>query len=72
MEYDVILEYDPGTRHYTATVAGIPEIIVDAKRQTSAVKLAREAIQMYLDDAHIAAASRTAKPSHAKVVAVEV
>ncbi len=71
MEYDVIIEYDPETRHYTGTVAGIPEIIVDAKRETSAVKLAREAIQFYLDEGSGNAAPHT-RTGHAKVVSVEV
>ena len=70
MEYQVVLEYDPATRHYTATVPGIPSIIVDAKSQRGALKLAREAIAFYLEE--MDAAGLKAPSLRAKVVTVDV
>ncbi len=52
MEYQVVLERDAETRHYTATVAGLP-IVVDATNKRTAIRLAREAIAIYLEAAHV-------------------
>lgn len=49
MEYQVVLEFDAETKHYTATVPGLP-IVVDAKNKRSAIKMAREAIAIFLED----------------------
>lgn len=35
VEYPVVLEFDPETKHYTGTVPGLP-IVVDAKNKRSA------------------------------------
>lgn len=73
MRYQVVVEYDPSTRHYTATVAGIPAIVVDAKSQQGVVRLAKEAIQFYLDEqGKRPRRSRTHKPVRAKLVTVQV
>ena len=48
MEYQVVLEFDAETHHYTASVPGLP-IVVDSKNKRTAIKLAREAIALYLD-----------------------
>jgi len=50
MEYQVVVEYDPSTRHYTASVAGIPSIIVDARSERTVLRLAAEAIALYLEE----------------------
>jgi predicted RNase H-like HicB family nuclease len=64
MRYQVVLEYDPSTRHYTATVPGLPGIIVDAKSEKSALKMAGEAIAWHLEEAVV--------PLRAKVVSINV
>lgn len=46
MEYQVVVEYDPQTRHHTAIVPGLDSIIVDAKTEAGAIHLAREAIRL--------------------------
>jgi predicted RNase H-like HicB family nuclease len=67
VEYQVVLEYDAETKHYTASVPGLP-IVVDAKQKRSAIKLAREAIAIYLEDA-----GEDARPHvSAEVVTVKV
>lgn len=72
MEYQVVVEYDPATRHYTATVAGIPAIVVDARSERSAVRRAREAISLYLEEGGKVPRGRQAKPVRAKLVPVRV
>lgn len=47
MQHPVVLEFDPDTGHYTATVPGMPGIVVDAKTEKTALKLVAEAIAMY-------------------------
>jgi predicted RNase H-like HicB family nuclease len=47
MQHPVVLEFDPGTGHYAATVPGMPGIVVDAKTEKTALKLAAQAIAMY-------------------------
>lgn len=70
VEYQVVLEFDPETKHYTGTVPGLP-IVVDAKNKRSALKLAREAIAFYLEDAD-SAGIPAARPLQAEVVKVKV
>ena len=50
MQRPVVLEFDADTGHYTATVPGIPGIVVDAKTEKTALKLVAEAIAMYRDE----------------------
>lgn len=64
MQHPVVLEFDAETGHYTATVPGIPAIVVDAKSERSALKLAAEAIVLYRADGEAELA--------AKVVSVDV
>ncbi len=47
VEYPVVVEHDPQTGHFTATVPGLPGIVVDAKTERTALKLAREAIALW-------------------------
>ncbi len=68
MKSTVVLEYDPDTRHYVATVPGL-DIVADAKSEKTAVRLAREAIPLHLE----ALRERGKKPTvRAKVLQVEV
>jgi predicted RNase H-like HicB family nuclease len=63
MRHNVVLEHDASTGHYTATVPGMPAIVVDARSEAEAIRLAREAIAWTLE---------TTKPLAAKVVSVDV
>ena len=49
MDYQVVLERDEASRHYTATVPGLP-IVVDAATKRQAVRLVREAIELYIEE----------------------
>lgn len=63
-----MVEYDPSSRHYTATVAGIPAIVVDAKTERTALRRAAEAIAFYLEETGAKPSSRV----RAKLLAVRV
>lgn len=67
MEYQVILERDAATRHYTATVPGLP-VVVDAMTKREALKLAKEAIALYAEEANL----KSAPAIHAELVTVNV
>jgi predicted RNase H-like HicB family nuclease len=64
MRHQVVVEFDPTTRHYTATVPGIPAIVVDAKSEKTALKWVAEAIALHL--------AELPAPLQAKVVSVDV
>lgn len=66
MEVQVVLERDAATRHYTATVPGLP-IVVDATSKRQALKLAREAVALYL-----AETNASLPPITAELVTVKV
>lgn len=67
MEYQVVLERDDGSRHYTASVPGLP-IVVDATSKKEALRLARQAISLYLEQTH----GPHAQTIHAELVTVRV
>lgn len=67
VDVQVVLEYDAESKHYTASVPGLP-IVVDAKQKRTAIKLAREAIAIYLEEAGL---DKT-PPISAEVVTVKV
>gem|GEM_PF-2589198 len=74
MRYRVVLEYDPETRHYAATVPGLPGLFVDAKSEAEALKLVREGIAWFVEELAAArkpGAKRVAPPS-AKILTVDV
>ena len=50
MEFQAVLEEDPETRSFTATVPVLPEIVVDPKSEREALDLVREAIQFTLNE----------------------
>lgn len=64
VDYQVVIEHDPETRAYTATVPGLP-IVVDAVSEEEAVRLAKEAISLYLEEVQ-----SPPKPVRVKVVTV--
>ncbi len=66
VEYDIVVEYDPVTRRYAASVAGLP-IFVDGRTEKEAIRLAREGIDFYLDEG-----GETEPPARVKVVTVDV
>ncbi len=68
MKWTVVVEYDPETRHYVATVPGL-DIVADAKSEKTVVRLAREAIPLHLE----ALRERGKRPAvRAKVLQVDV
>lgn len=71
MEFHVVLEHDAETGHFTATVAGMPHVVVDASTEEGALRLVREAIAFSLEEAQ---AGSMAAPSsiRARVVSVDV
>lgn len=74
MRFTVVLEHDSETGHFTATVPGMPGIVVDAKSERSALKLVREAIEMAMKERE-ADPKRGARPAaslRAKVLSVDV
>ena len=70
--WNVIVEHDPETGAFTATVAGLPDIVVDARSEAEAVSLAQEAIRFYLDEAHARGLWVPARAPDARVVPVDV
>lgn len=75
MRYRVVLEYDSETGHYTATVPGLPGLMVDAKSEKEALRLAKEGIVFYLEEHSVssrAGMKRPARTVQAKVVTVDV
>ncbi len=66
VEYDIVVEFDPVTRRYAASVAGLP-IFVDGRTEEEAVRLAREGIDFYLEEG-----GEAIPPARVKVVTVEV
>ncbi len=73
MKYQVVLEFDSDTRHYTGTVVGIPSIVVDAKTERTALRLAKEAIAWRLETApDEKVATNESATVHAKLVTVDV
>jgi predicted RNase H-like HicB family nuclease len=68
VKWTVVVEYDPETRHYVATVPGL-DIVADAKSAKTVVRLAREAIPLHLE----ALRERGKRPVvRAKVLQVDV
>lgn len=76
MQYQVLLEFDADSGHYTGTVPGLPNIVVDAASEEEALTLAREAIAFHLEEAR-SDAHAEATPAHpssirAQLVTVDV
>ncbi len=72
MKFQVIVEYDPETSSWTAHAAGMP-VIVDADSEGEAIKLAKEGIQLYLEETKgRRRSSPSVRPGKAKLVTVEV
>ena len=73
VNHQVVLEYDPETKSYTATVPGLP-IVVDADtEEEEALRLAKEGISLYLKEASShRRTDKREKPVQVKIVTVEV
>lgn len=72
MKYEVVIEYDPQTNSFCATVPGLP-IIVDANSEEEAVMMAREAIEFHFENSQERRdVPHSERPGYAKVVTVEV
>ena len=71
MRYRIVLEYDSESRSYAATVPGLP-IVVDANSEKEAIKLAREAIAWYREEAGASKSARAETPADVKIVTVDV
>ena len=71
MKYQILVEYDPETQSYAASVPGVP-VYADADTEKEALKLAKEGLAWYLEDA--AGAPKAARPVRvrAKLVTVDV
>ena len=68
VQWTIVIEYDPETRHYVGTVPGL-DIVVDAKSERAALKMTREAIPFHLEGLR----RRGLRPAlPAKVLQVEV
>lgn len=66
MEYDIVVEFDPVTGRFAASVAGLP-IFVDGRTEDEAVRLAREGIDFYFEEG-----GKAETPARVKVVTVDV
>ncbi len=72
VNHQVVLEYDPETKSYTATVPGLP-VVVDADTEEEALRLVKESIAIYLKEAAAGkGAARREKQVQVKIVTVEV
>lgn len=72
MPWNVFLEHDPETGSYTATVAGLPDIVVDADSDQEALTMAQEAIRFYLDEAKTTGIHVPTASPDARVVPVDI
>lgn len=71
MRYQVLLEHDPETGHWTATVPGLPHIIVDASTEEEAIRSVQSAIRFAREEGVIPPDAPS--PSvDARLVAVDV
>jgi predicted RNase H-like HicB family nuclease len=75
MKYRIVLEYDPVTRHHTATVPGLLGLFIDAKSEREALRMAKEGIAFYVEE--LSARGRPGprkrgEPLPAKIVTVDV
>jgi predicted RNase H-like HicB family nuclease len=74
MKYKVVVEHDPETGHYAATVPGLP-IFVDAESEREVRKLVKEAISFYLEEASSGKSAKSpgpVAPFPVKIITVDV
>jgi len=72
VQCEVVIEFDPQTNSFCATVPGLP-VIVDADSEEEALQMAREAIEFCFEDNHERRdVPHSERPGYAKVVKVEV
>lgn len=71
MKYQVLVEYDPETKSYAASVPGVP-VYADADTEREAVKLAKEGLAWHLEDAAGGPKAARSARVRAKLVSVDV
>jgi len=72
VKFQVLIEFDPDTRSYSATVPGHP-VFVSARSERDVLKLVKESLQLYLEDNPGGrAVPHPEHPAKAKVVTVDV
>jgi predicted RNase H-like HicB family nuclease len=72
VKFQVLLEYEPKSTSWCATVSGLP-IVVDANSEREAIHMAKEAIELYFDSTKRRQRSFPARPpGKAKLVTVEI
>ncbi len=74
MKYKVVVEHDPETGHYAATIPGLP-IFVDAESERELRKLVKEAISFYLEEASSGKSAKSPgriAPLPVKIITVDV
>lgn len=72
MRYRVVLEHDPETGHYTATVPGLPGLVADAKSEAEALRMVKKGIAFYLEELESSPGRRPSKPLPSKVLTVDL
>lgn len=72
MQFRVLIEHDPKTRSYVATVPGLP-IFVDANSENEAIEWAKEGLRLYFEETKKRQrSSRDGRAYKAKVITVEL
>lgn len=70
VSYTIVVEFDPTTGHYTATVPGY-HIVADAKSERTVIRMAAKAIRMYNEES-ASKSQQLAPPLRAKLVSVDI
>ncbi len=72
MQYQVLVERDPDTKAFTATVPGLP-IVVDARSRKDALRLVKEGLSLYHDEMKASRRSpNVERPAKAELVTVDL
>jgi len=71
VKYQVLVEYDPETKSYAASVPGVP-VYADADTEKEALRLAKEGLAWYLEDAAATPKAARSARVRAKLVSVDV
>lgn len=72
VQYQVLIEFDPETKAYSASVPGLA-VFVSADSEKEALKLVKEGLQLYLEETRGRRRPPHAeRPAKAKLVTVEI
>ena len=71
MEFQVLVEYDPETKSYAASVPGLP-VYADADSESEALKLVREGLAWYFEDSAQKSGDMSTTTVRAKLVTVTI